>query len=103
LIQIMLEVGSQIELPDGHVREGRATPGFAEKSDGDGHVRYLRIHASPSKSDQAFLSIRYRDYWFWIDDRDIKAKRNFAFLMYLFALAETGSKQPLPLITIPAQ
>jgi hypothetical protein len=39
----------------------------------------------------------------WIDDRDVATKRNFAFLMFLFALAETGEKKALPTITIPAQ
>jgi hypothetical protein len=34
---------------------------------------------------------------------DLLTKRNFAFLLLLFSLAETGSKQPLPIITIPAQ
>lgn len=103
LIQIMLEVGAMVEVPEAHVTEGRATPGFVETSDGRKNVRFMNIHGSPRKSEYAFLSIRYRDHWFWIDDRDIKTKQKFAYVMYLFALAETGAKQPLPLVTIPAQ
>jgi hypothetical protein len=103
LIQIMLEVASQIDLPEAHVAEGRATSGIPDRPGEQGAVRFMRIQASPIKSKDAFLSISYRNLWFWIDDRDIKTKRNFAFLMYLFALADTGAKQPLPLITIPAQ
>ena len=41
--------------------------------------------------------------WFWIDDRDLKTKRAFAFMMMFFTLSETGEKENLPLITIPAQ
>jgi predicted small lipoprotein YifL len=103
LIQIMQEVGAQVDLPDEDIVETRATPGFVEQTGEQKNIRFMRIHSSKSKSDAAGLSIKYRDHWFWIDDRDIETKRNFAFLMYLFSLADTGAKQPLPLITIPAQ
>lgn len=55
------------------------------------------------KSENAFLSVRYRDDRFWIDNRDLKSKRNFALLRFLFSLADTGEKKPLPLSRIPAQ
>ena len=42
--------------------------------------------------------VDYRDHWFWIEDRDLKTKRVFA-----FTLADTSDKESLPLITIPAQ
>lgn len=103
LIQIMLEVSAQVDVPEAHVAEGRATRGIVEQSDGQNNIRTMRIHCSEKKSEYAFLSIWYRDRYFWIDDRDIRTKQRFAYLMYLFSLAEKGVKQPLPLITIPAQ
>lgn len=99
----MTEVGSQIDLSDEDITEGRATAGFTETLEGHRNIRFMQIYSSPQKEDNAFLLIRYRNKWFWIDDRDLNTKRNFASLMYLFSLAETGAKQPLPLITIPAQ
>jgi hypothetical protein len=53
------------------------------------------------KPEDAFVSVRYRDRWFWIDDRDFRSKRTFSFLMLLFSLTETGGKEGLPLVTIP--
>jgi hypothetical protein len=103
LLEIMTEVGAQADLPPAHVAEGRATPGFAETTDGRPNVRFMRIHSSRDRADSAHLSIRYRDTWFWIDDRDLVSKRNFVFLMLLSSLADTGEKRQLPLITIPAQ
>jgi hypothetical protein len=38
-----------------------------------------------------------------IDDRDLATKRNFALLMLLFSLVDTGDKKGVPLLTIPAQ
>jgi hypothetical protein len=63
----------------------------------------MHIYTSPPKENNAFLTIRYWNKWFWIDDRDLKTKRNFAYLMYFLSLAEAGAKQSLPLITIPTQ
>jgi hypothetical protein len=51
----------------------------------------------------AFVAVAYRNHWFWIDDRDLRTKRAFAFMMMLFTLAETGEREVPPLITIPAQ
>jgi hypothetical protein len=102
LVQILLEVGGQVSVPAAHVAEGRATPGLADPA-GAEVIRYMNVHSSAERSAQAFLSVPYRDHWFWIDDRDLSSKRNFALLMLLFALADTGEKKGVPLLTIPAQ
>ena len=63
----------------------------------------VNIRSGKAKPTDSFVMVNYRDHWFWIDDRDLKTKRAFAFMMLLFTLAETGEQQNLPLITIPAQ
>jgi hypothetical protein len=103
LIQILLEVGGQVSVPPEHIAEGRATPALAEPAPISETVRRLRIHSSTERATHAFLSVPYRDHWFWIDDRDLHTKRNFALLMLLFALADTGEKKAAPLLTIPTQ
>jgi hypothetical protein len=47
--------------------------------------------------------VRYRDYWFWIENGDRETKRALVVVVFFFTLAETGSPERLPLITIPAQ
>jgi hypothetical protein len=101
LVQILTEVGGQVSVPASHLGEGRAVPELAGP-DVEIH-RYMRIHSSPERPPHAFLSVPYREHWFWIDDRDLATKRYFALLMLLFALADTGEKKAVPLITIPAQ
>jgi hypothetical protein len=50
----------------------------------------------------AFSRIKYRDHWYWIDDRDIFSKRAFTFLTVLFTLSESGQKIQPPILTIRA-
>ena len=81
----------------------RATPGVAQHIGETKSIRFVHIYSATEKAKDAYLSVRYRDHWFWIDDRDLKSKQSFAFLLLIFALADTGEKRALPLITIPAQ
>ncbi len=57
--------------------------------------------SSPARPADAFVAVPYRDYWFWIDDRDMLSKRLFSFLFFIFTLVETGGKKIPPVIAIP--
>jgi hypothetical protein len=66
-------------------------------------ARLVKIRSSAEPPEDAFVSVPYRGSWFWVDDRDIPSKRAFSFMLMLFTLADSGGKESLPLITIPAQ
>ena len=62
----------------------------------------IQVHNGSSKPDDAFVSVSYRDRFFWIDDRDIHSKSMFFFLMILFSFTERGvSGQAAPILTVP--
>jgi hypothetical protein len=70
----------------------------------DGKILPLvRIHSSSEKHKDAFVSIQYRDTYFWIDDKDLKSKGLFSFLTFIFNLVDTGIKEGAPVVTIPAR
>ncbi len=104
MLSIMVELATEINVPEEHVTEGRTVPSLMNEN---GTVqkdvrRLITIRQTSEKPDDAFSAVTYKDYWFWIDDRDFNAKRTFAYLMLLFSLTETGGKEGLPLVTIPA-
>ena len=103
MMQIMVVLASQIDVPPEHVAEGRTMPTLA-KTGGmeDKMSRLVDVQCSREKPEKAFVSVKYADHWFWIERGDYPSKRIFAFLMILFSLTETGSKEGLPLVTIPA-
>ena len=103
MLQIMIELATQVEVPPQDVAEGRTVPGLAEQKAAGAEVRELiRIRSSVEEPQDPFTAVYYRDQWFWIDDRDFASKRTLAFLMILFSLTESGGKEGLPLVTIPA-
>jgi hypothetical protein len=103
MMQQMATMASQVEVPPEDVTQGRATPGWEAVAGNTNAVRLIQIKCSKTKPADAFVTVDYRNHWFWIDDRDLKSKRVFSFMMMLFTLADTGEKESLPLITIPAQ
>lgn len=103
MLQQMTTMASQVEVPAEDVKEGRATPGWETLTNTPAGPRLITVHSSKTAPVNPFVAIPYRGYWFWIDDNDLKSKRTFSFMMLLFTLADTGEKEPLPLVTIPAQ
>lgn len=102
LMGIMHTMAAHVEVPAEHIDEGRASPGFAGDLADVGASRMIRIRSSKDKPDDAYVAVAYHGGWFWIDDRDLTTKRAFSLIMMLFTLADTGAKDALPLITIPA-
>ena len=103
ILEILVDLSSFISVPDQDVAEQRVSATAEPEMGPGGPIRPLiRVGSSPDRPSDAFVAVPYRNGWFWIDDRDIPSKRLFAFLMFIFTLVETGTKESPPIITIPA-
>ena len=102
-MQILLELSSFVQVPEEHQREQRVFPQAMVPPDGqEAPPPLIRIMSGTSRPADAFALIRYNDLWFWIDNRDLRSKGTFTFLLILMTLADIGEKAPSPIITIPA-
>lgn len=102
MMEILGELAAYIDVPAAHVTERSATPAMFEEGAMAADIPPLiRVKSDSEEPDDAFAAIRYRDHWFWIDHRDLKSKRVFSFLMFLFSLAESGTPRQAPVVTIP--
>ena len=63
----------------------------------------FQIQYSDSKPDNAYLSVYYRDTWFYIADNDLQSKSTFMLLTQLFNLQAGQSKATNPTLTIPVR
>ncbi len=101
--QIMVELAAEIQVPADHVTERRTYPSQPEPAAGpDVLPSLVRIHSGTSAPADAFAAVKYRDYSYWIDDRDYRTKGIFTFLMIIMTLSEKDDKIPAPVVTIPA-
>jgi hypothetical protein len=104
VLEIMIDLASYIEVPDTHIAEKRVAPTFKDKDRlGAPAVPLIRVHSSPKKPTDAYVSVPYQDYWFWIDNKDLPSKQLFSSLMFILTLAETGGKAGAPVVTIPTR
>ncbi len=103
ILEILVDQASCIEVPAAHVEEERVNPTMSEATvDGAPVPPLIRIHSSRFLPGDACLTVPYRSHWFWINDRDMRSKSLFSFLMIIFSLTDTQGKEGAPIITVPA-
>jgi hypothetical protein len=102
MLQVLVDLGSYIEVPPGDVAEGRVfAPPRSEEQ-----LRLfpppLRVRHAAAPPRDAYVAIPYRDGWFYIEDRDHVSKAVFTFSILMFSLTETDVA-PAPVLTIPVR
>ena len=103
MMELLMEIATNVVVPPDDLEEGRVQPVLKETTEVPTDLSHiLQIASGKHESTDAFVSVKYRNHWFWIDDRDPHSKGMLSFLMVLFSLAETGGTSGAPLVTIPA-
>ena len=103
VMHMLASLSARVEVPLKDVAEKRASPGIREMTGPVDRAEGFVVKSSVAAPDDAYISVKYRDSWFWIDDKDQISKRAISVIVLILSLADTGSDKPLPLVTIPAQ
>lgn len=99
VLRILTELSSYVEVPVDHQASGIAPP--IGDAGADGPPRF-RVLSGATKPCDPFAAVCYEGRWFWVEKSDYQSKRTMAYLVILLALADTGAKENLPVITIQA-
>jgi hypothetical protein len=102
MLELMLELGFNVDLPENHATDGRTLPGRGRPGV-QTKDRLLRIRSGTEAPADAYAAVKYQGHWFWIDGNDIASKFTFTFLLILFSLAETGQSAAAPVVTVPSR
>lgn len=96
--RILTELSGYVQVPVEHQVRGIAPAG----DPGDDDRPLFRVLSGPKKPCDPFVAVCYEGHWFWIEKSDFHSKRTMTYCMILLALADTASKENLPVITIQA-
>jgi hypothetical protein len=99
--QILAELATGVDAPEQDLLDGRVTA--RERTVADDTAALMHIRSGGEQPADAFATVRYRNHWFWIDDRDLTSKRTFLFLTMFMSLTESGALPQIPVLTIPAR
>ena len=102
MLELFLQLGFGVELPAAHLTGGRVLPGRRQTRDAQAPA-LVRIQSGSEVPADTYTAVRYKDYWYWIDDNDVASKRIFTFLLILSSLAETGQSVAAPIVTVPSR
>jgi hypothetical protein len=103
MLEILLDLSTYVQVPPEHVTEHRALPGIEPVTKEGQLPPLIRVESGDSLPADAFAATRYRNHWFWIDDRDLESKGVFSFLMFLFTVSESGARAVTPVLTVPTR
>ena len=102
---ILYLLSQSVEVPQEDVRKGKLTT--TKYADGrpfywsDLFSNLFQIKSSSEKPSDAFVSIKYRGSWFYIDDTDVESKRTYSLFSQIFAIQAGKIKVERPTLTLP--
>jgi hypothetical protein len=108
--QVYYYLANGVEVPAEHLQCGVAAPVIdanGQHFDGRDITRGLfEVHIAKGHKPPpcAYVAVKYRDYWYYIDDRDQQSKATFALMLQLSRLdfGHPLKSQRGPVLTLPA-
>ncbi|MCE2753032.1 MAG: hypothetical protein LW720_14220 [Pirellula sp.] len=107
LLQALFFVSHGIDVPKEHIVTGKVPMtcnpdgtsfDWRQVMDGLFHVHCVKSKRRP---EEAYVAVRYEDYWYYIDHRDRDTKATFALLLEVSRLELQSYESEAPLLTIP--
>lgn len=105
ILEVMYVLSKTVAVPPEHVEAGVAP--LTRNADGSpfdwGMVTgdLFRVCVARRRPSTAFVSVRYRDHWYYIDDRDAASKMTFNLFNELLRLQKIGASEGQPVLTLP--
>lgn len=105
MTDILFYIAQAVEIPRDHIEKKLVT--ITRTSDGGVfdwrklHKGLIRLQCSATHPDDAYIKVRYRNYWFYIADSDLDSKTTFLLLQMLGDLQAGTIPSAAPVLTIP--
>lgn len=107
LLQVLFFVAQGVDVPREHLVSGVAprtndfNGGLFDWQQVLGGLFRVCSVKSKKRPDCAHVAVQYKDYWYYIDERDRDTKATFALLLEVSRLELESTKSKAPLLTLP--
>ncbi len=106
IMSCMYYLSHGVQVPDEHIDSGMVKPPTCPGPEEDAcwqemFCQLMNICWSRFPPKNCFISVKYHDYWFYIDDNDRSSKKTFALLMQLYNLNAIVPTSRGPILTLP--
>jgi hypothetical protein len=105
ILSCMYHLSHGVQVPTEHVECGMVQVSAEPQEGGDpiwkSIFSLIVVHSSRFPPKNAFVSVKYRDNWFYIDECDLSSKRTFALLLQLYNLNAIVPKNRGPILSLP--
>ena len=107
LLQVLYFVSQGVQVPPEHLERGLVRETVSED---EPHSAFdwqqvlgglFKVSSSGAKPARARVAVRYRDYWFYIDETDQDTLTTFSLLLELSRLELSGQAKEGPVLTLP--
>jgi hypothetical protein len=100
LLSCMYFLSKGVQIPKKDIEENKAS--CFKNSDNVGKFQdLLSVYSCNKKPKNAFVAIKYRDYWFYIKDNDLHSKQTFMLLLEIYNLQSGRVQDKGPILTLP--
>ncbi len=102
VLAMMSFLSRGVGVPADHLAEGRVIDYHLEKNAQKQQTSLipLTVLSSKQRPKRAFASVKYEDYWFYIENSDITSKRTLGLILALFRLQAPNMGGVAPVLTL---
>lgn len=96
VVQMLASMAGFVDVPAekaATAAQGFDTTGMAQ--------RPFHVKSGRNRPDSSYAAIKYQDFWYWIEDADMRSKRVFLLMLFLTTLTNTEGNNMEPVLTIP--
>ena len=104
MLGVFFYLSQAVQAPEEHLNKGYVTKTVNQNGQpfnwADLLGDLLTIKSQEREPKEAFIHVRYRDYWYYVENSDLNSKDTLGLLSYLSALQSAEGKGSTPLLII---
>ena len=107
ILSAMFYLGRSIEIPESLQKSGVVHFNLDENNQpfdwSKVHHGLINIQSSDGKPFDSYTAVKYREYFYYIDDKDIASKETLTMLNIVLTLRAGGKPAEAPVLTLPVE